>query len=405
MIRRYQQQVLPYREFVALIALMISLVALSIDAVLPALESIGDSLGVTNSNDNQLVIGALFIGMACGQLLFGPLSDSIGRRRSMMMGYCVFFLGSLLALIANDLTTMLISRFLQGFGVSAPRVLSIAIVRDLYAGRSMAKVMSFVMMVFILVPMLAPLFGQLILTLANWRVIFVAIALVGLVSLGWYLLRQGETLAANDQADFTVTRTTSALQFIFTHRVALGYTIASGIMFGPFVFYLSSAQQLFQNIYGLEQWFPLYFAGLSCAFGVSSFTNGKQVMRFGMQVIIRFALKLTTAISLLFVIVAWWFNGLPALWIMTMYMLLTFFCIGLLFGNFNALAMEPLGHIAGMGAAIIGSLSTFISAILAVIIGQQFSETVYPLMISFLLASSVTFLLIQWIESDKSRCR
>jgi len=382
-------------------ALMMSIVALSIDVVLPALDSIGYSLGVTDANDNQLLIGTLFIGMAFGQLLFGPLSDSVGRRRSMMMGYSIFFIGSLLALTANDFDTMLVSRFLQGFGVAAPRVLSTAIVRDLYEGRAMARVMSFVMMIFILVPMLAPMLGQIILSMASWQAIFVVIAFIGLISLGWYLIRQGETLAPEDRADFTAARTIHALKIIFTNRTACGYAMAAGIIFGPFIFYLSSAQQLFQKTYELDQWFPLYFAGLAFVFGLSSYVNGKQVMRFGMHRIVMIALILMSATSSLFIFIAWWFNGLPVLWMTTIYMAMTFFCIGLLFGNLNALAMEPLGQIAGIGAAVIGSLSTFISAALAVIIGQQFDGTVQPLVISFFISGVATLSLVRWIESGK----
>lgn len=384
-----------------MMALMMSIVALSIDALLPALESIGYSMGVSNANDNQLLIGILFIGLAFGQLLFGPLSDSVGRRRSMMMGFLIFFIGSLLALNANDFDTMLISRFLQGFGLAAPRVLSTAIIRDLYEGRAMARVMSFVMMIFVLVPILAPIFGQLILMMANWQTIFVVIALTGMISLGWYILRQGETLAAEDQADFTFARTAHALQVIFSNRAAIGYTIAAGLVFGPFIFYLSSAQQLFQRTYGLGQWFPLHFAGLAIALGLSSFINGKQVMKYGMHRMVRFGLTLMTTTSLLFIFIAWWFNGLPALWVTTVYMLMTFFCIGLLFGNLNALAMEPLGHIAGIGAAVVGSLSTFVSATLAVIIGQQYNDTVHPLAISFTIAGLATLVLMHWIEDRK----
>ena len=317
------------------------------------------------------------------------------------MGYVVFFIGSLLTLVANDFDTLLISRFMQGVGLSAPRVLSVAIVRDLYKGRAMARIMSFVMMIFILVPMLAPLFGQLILNLANWQTIFVVVTLVGLVSLVWYLLRQGETLAAQDQANLSMARITSALNTIFTSRIALGYTIAAGIISGPFMFYLSSAQQLFQQTYQLDQWFALYFAGLAFAFGLSSFINGKQVIRFGMHRIVKLALMLITVTSLLFIFIAWCFNGLPALWITTCYMLVTFFCLGLVFGNVNALAMEPLGHIAGIGAAVVGSLSTFIAAILAVIIGQQFNETVQPMVISFFVAAMATLALTLWIDQGQ----
>lgn len=386
-----------------MMAMMMSLAALSIDAVLPALESIGQSFGVINANDNQLLIGSLFIGMALGQLFFGPLSDSIGRRRSMALGFSVFFVGSMMTLLAGSFEAMLLSRFLQGVGAAAPRAVSMAIVRDLYEGRAMARVMSFIMMIFILVPMLAPVFGQAILWMANWQAIFVVIAMMGMVSLGWYLLRQAETLAQEDRADFTVTRTLGALKIIFTSRVAIGYTIAGGIISGPFIFYLSSAQQLYQNTYQLGQWFPLYFAGLALAFGLSSFFNGRHVMRFGMHRIVRFALGLMAVSSFLFVLVAAWFDGLPALWITTVYMLLTFFCIGLIFGNINALAMQPLGHIAGIGAAIVGSISTFIAVGISIMIGQRFNGTVEPQVISFVIAAPATLMLMWWIARKPDR--
>lgn len=385
-----------------MMALMMSLVALSIDAVLPAMESIGISLGVTNANDNQHLISSLFLGLAIGQLLFGPLSDTVGRRHSMMVGYSVFFTGIILALVANDMNTLLISRFLQGFGLAAPRVVSMAIIRDLYEGRAMARVMSFITMIFILVPMLAPMFGQIILTIANWQAIFIATALIGLISLSWYLLRQSETLAPEDRADFTIESTTHTLKVILSNRVAFGFTIATGLIFGPFIFYLSSAQQLFQNTYELGQLFPLYFAGLALAIGLGSFINGKQVMKSGMRHMVKLSLTLMTSTSLLFIFISWWFNGLPALWITTIYMLFTFLCMGLLFGNLNALAMEPLGHMAGIGAAMVGSLSTLLAAFLAIIIGQQFNGTVYTMVLSFFIAGLANLALIKWIGNEKS---
>lgn len=383
-------------------ALSMSLVALSIDSMLPALDSIGQSLGVENKNDQQLIIGFLFIGMAFGQLLFGPLSDSIGRRRSMLIGYLIFLIGSVMSIMANDINYMLFSRFLQGFGVAAPRVLSTAIIRDQYAGREMAKVMSFVLMMFILVPMLAPMFGQLILNLFNWQSIFIAVMLVAIISLCWYLLRQGETLALENRADFTVKRTRDALSTIFKNRRATGFSVTAGIVSAPFVFYLSSSQQLFQISYELAEWFPLFFAGLSLAFGCSSFVSGKFVMTLGMQKLVTAALKLLALISSLFVVVLVFFNGFPPLWITSIYLFFCFFCLGILFGNLNALAMEPLGHLAGIGAAIVGSLGTFISATLAVLIGLQFDGTVYPLTISFAIASLVSLILIGWIDKEKT---
>lgn len=381
-----------------MMALMMSLVALSIDSILPALDSIGQSMGNTNTNDNQLMVTFLFIGLGIGQLLFGPLSDSIGRRRAMLIGYSIFFIGSVLTITATDYDTMLASRLLQGFGVAAPRVVSTAIVRDLYQGRTMAKVMSFIVMIFILVPMLAPIIGQAILMVFNWQGIFVFTALVGVISLCWYLLRQGETLNVEDRTRFTWLRVKQSLNIIFCDRKVIGYIVASGIISGPFVFYLSSAQQLLQSRYQLGEYFSLYFAGIAFVLGIASFVNGKQVVRHGMLKIATLSLSLLLVMSFLFLLISLYFNGLPPLWITTIYLLVLFFCLGLIFGNLMALAMEHLGSIAGIGAAVVGSTSTLMSVVIAVIIGQQFDGTTYPLAISFLIATMLILGLFKWIN-------
>lgn len=391
---------LPFNEFIAMMALMMSIAALSIDAMLPALDIVGNAFGVSDANDNQAIIGWLFFGMAFGQLLFGPLSDSIGRRGAMFSGFSVFLAGSVLAVFAHDFTTLLLGRFLQGIGAAAPRVLTTAIVRDLYSGRAMARVMSFILMFFILVPMLAPMLGQLILLVLNWQAIFVIIALLALASLLWYMVRQGETLNPEDQVEFTFRGTAQALRTIFNDRSAIGYSLAAGLVFGPFIFYLSSSQQLFQKTYGLGQWFPLYFAGLSFIFGLSSFFNGKQVLEFGMHRIVRFALICLSTSSVIFLIVLYLFDGLPMLWISTVYMLVIFFCIALLFGNLNALAMESLGHIAGIGAAVVGFVSILLASTIAMITRQFYDSTMYPLVISFAMAGVLTLALMRWIGKD-----
>jgi DHA1 family bicyclomycin/chloramphenicol resistance-like MFS transporter len=293
--KNYQKRDLPFTEFIIMMALMMSIVALSIDAILPALSTIASDLGTTDVNKAQHYIVAVFIGLSLGQLLFGPMSDAVGRRGAIAAGYVIFITASIMSMNAMDHDTMIISRFLQGFGIAAPRVVSIAIIRDLHKGRSMARVMSFVMMIFILVPMLAPLFGQLILTLASWQAIFFAIIIVSIVSLAWYLLRQEETLTQEKKRPLSASSLFAALRYVLSNRKSVGYTLAAGFISGPFVFYLSSASHLFADSYQLGDWFPLYFAGLTLAFGVSSFINGKQVMKYGMRVISRIALIAITA--------------------------------------------------------------------------------------------------------------
>lgn len=390
---------LSFREFVAMMALMMSIVALSIDSVLPALGVIGSELAAKNSTDTQLLVVYLFIGLAVGQLFFGPLSDAIGRRRAISIGFVVFFIGTVISLSANDMAGMLVGRFLQGVGLSSPRTVSIAIVRDLYEGRQMASVMSFIMMIFILVPMIAPLLGQLVLAVTNWQGIFLVMLLVGAVALGWYLLRQGETLPVAVRAPFTAGRVLSVVRFMLAERSCLFYILAVGVTNGPFIFYLSSAQQLFEVSYGLGQWFPLYFAGLSFTIGISSFINGKNVVKFGRRNTAKFALLATVIGSTVFSGVSLYYEGLPPLWLSTAYLMAVFLCVGLMSGNLNALAMDNLGHIAGIGSAIVGSLSTLISALFAIVVGYFFNGAIYPLVLAFLVAGIIALGLIYGAEA------
>ena len=401
MLNQYQKQTLPFKEFIGLMAMMMSLVALSIDSILPALESIGTSMGNTNSNDNQLMIAFFMVGLACGQLVFGPWSDSVGRRKAMLVGLSIFFTGSVLAIYSTDYNTILFSRFLQGIGVSAPRVLSMTIIRDLFQGRPMAKVMSFVSMIFVFVPMLAPMMGQAVLTLFNWRAIFIFIGLFGLILLSWYLIRQAETLDPNDRTDFTWHRVKQGLNAVFKNPVVIGYTLASGFIFGPFLFFLSSSPQLFQVKYELAENFPYYFAGISSVLGGAALFNGKKVMKHGMRKMASRALMVLASASCLFACITFYFNGLPPLWLLTVYMVILFVCIGLTSGNLTSLAMQPLGKMAGIGAAITGFLSTLLSVIIAVVIGRFYNETTYPLTLGFMVAAILSLLLFKWIAAKE----
>ncbi len=392
---------LRFGEFVTLTALIISLVALSIDVMLPALQQIGGELGAPRANDAQLVITALFVGLALGQVFFGPLSDSVGRKPAIYAGLLLFIIGCLMSILATDFTVMLAGRVLQGLGAAGPRSVTVALVRDQYEGRAMARVMSLVMAVFIMVPALAPGIGQIILAIAHWRAIFGFMLAVAVVSLVWFALRQPETLAPERRARFSPGRILLAVRETCTSRVAFGYTLASGLIFGAFVGYLNTAQQIFQIQYGLGALFPLYFGALALAIGGASLVNARLVLRHGMRRISAWALGLLTGLSLAFLVLAYAMAGAPPLWGLMAYMSATFFCIGMLFANFNALAMEPLGHIAGVGAAVIGSLTTLISLILGTAIGQAYDGTVLPLIAGFALLGLAAIAVMRWIERGK----
>ena len=390
-----------YGEFVALVALMTSMVALSIDAMLPALTTIGAELGARQANDAQLILSALFLGLALAQMIYGPLSDSVGRKPAIYLGFALFIAGCLLSALATSFNAMLVGRFLQGIGAAGPRIVTIAIVRDQYEGRAMARIMSSVMAVFILVPALAPGLGQIILLVASWRAIFGMFLGVAVIAVVWFALRQPESLLPARRASFSLRRIAGAVREVCAHRVALAYTIAAGLIFGALVGYLTSAAQIFQGQYGLGERFPLYFAVLALAIGLASYVNSRLVMRYGMTLLSGAAVTGLAGLSLGFFGIALAAAGDPPLWSLMAYLVPAFFCMGILFGNFNALAMEPLGHVAGVAASVIGSLTTFISLLLGTLIGRSYDGTVLPLVGGFAILGLAAAALMRWAERGR----
>jgi DHA1 family bicyclomycin/chloramphenicol resistance-like MFS transporter len=389
-----------YGEFVILVSLMMSLAALAIDAMLPSLPQIGSDLNVQNVNDRQLVVSVLFLGLAIGQLFFGPLSDKTGRKPAIYAGFALFIAGALLSVLAINFSMMLLGRLLQGAGISSPRAVTLALVRDRYAGRAMARVMSFVMTVFILVPMLAPTFGQAVLMFSGWRAIFLSFMFMAIVIFIWFALRMPETLAQEKRSSFSLQQIVRAIQAIIKIRIATGYTITAGLISGVFLGYLNSTQQIFQEQYALGASFPLYFAVISLSLGMASLTNARAVMRYGMRFLAGRSLFFIFGLSILALGIALLTAGHPPLWILVLYLMLTFFGIGILFGNLNALAMEPLGHFAGIGAAVVGSLSTLISIVLGTMIGRNYNGTILPLVASIAILAGLSILVMRWTESD-----
>jgi DHA1 family bicyclomycin/chloramphenicol resistance-like MFS transporter len=370
-------------EFIALMAVMTSIIAFSIDAMLPALPQIAADLGVEDVNDRQLVVIVLFIGLALAQIVYGPLSDTIGRKPAAYWGFAIFIAGSLMCVFAGSSEVMLAGRFLQGVGAAGPRIVSLALVRDLYSGRAMARIMSMVMGIFIIVPVIAPSVGQGLLLIGDWRLIFVALLVQGVIGFVWFAWRQKETLREDRRAAFSLRRIFSAFGEACGNPVTLGYTVAAGLVFGAFVGYLASTQQILGELYGLGTLFPLYFGANALAFGAASMLNARLVMKLGMRRLAGGGLAATSALSLAFFIVTLLLGGHPPLWALMGYLLATFFFVGVLFGNFNALAMEPMGHIAGVAAAVVGSLATVISSVLGWMLGQAYDGTVRPMIAGF----------------------
>lgn len=389
-------------EFVPLMALTSGLDALSTDSMLPALPALGHDLGVSG-NDPQLVVGSMFLGMAFGQLAGGPWSDSYGRRPAFIGGLLIYLAGSLLAMVAPDFPVMLAARLLQGFGASIPFVVSTALVRDQYEGAPMARIMSYIGAVFILVPMIAPLAGQGILLVASWRAIFALYIVLGIAAIVWFAARQPETLPSGRRLPLNISHVFNATSEVVRHPVARGYILAGGCLFGAFLGYLNSAQQIFQEGYGMGVYFALLFSLLALSIGVALLLNGTLVERLGMQ---RLSFGATAGLAIcafVFLPVVAADGGLPALPLTMVYLMLSFMCVGVLFGNLNALAMEPLGHIAGIGAALVGFAQTVMGLAIGTIIGRAFDGTVLPLVSGFALFALLG-LLAMW-RAERGRAK
>lgn len=379
-----QKQAASQIEFIALMASLMSVVALAIDALLPALDVIGITIGTQNPADNQLIITMIFLGLGIGPLLFGPVSDAFGRKRIVYIGFLIFLFASFLCVYAESLEIMILGRILQGIGLSAPRTICIAIIRDIYEGDYMARILSFVTVVFLLVPIVAPAAGKFVLDHYEWQGIFyVQLFFSGLVCI-WFWKRQRETLPVEKRIPFTKKLFAQGFKEVIREKSTMGYTLISGLIMGAFMVYLSGSQQIFHEQYNLKEEFPLIFAGLSIAIGLAIFTNGSFVVRFGMEKMVTVALYGFLGISTLFVVL---YSGKanPPIEILMTFFAIQFFAIGFLFGNLRALAMQPMGHIAGMAAAITGFISTLMAIPISTFIGRFIASSVLPVFIGFMI--------------------
>jgi MFS transporter, DHA1 family, multidrug resistance protein len=390
-----------YREFVTLLAVMISITALSIDMMLPALPEIGQDLRVGHANDVQLVVSVLLFGMGIGQLIFGPLSDSFGRKPVIISGFVIYIIGCLLSIFSNRIEVMVVGRMIQGIGTGGPRTAIIALVRDQYGGRAMARIMSVVMAIFIVVPAIAPALGQAVLLTTNWRAIFGVLMIQGIVVLTWFTIRQPETLSRNDRIPFSSRRILDGVRGVCKNRLSMGYTLASGFIAGVLMSYLSSAQQIFQEVYDLGREFPIYMAALALFVGGASYFNSRIVMRFGMRLLSQRAVLLFVALTTIYLAVTYQMDGRTPLWLMMAFFAPSFFCMGILFGNLSAIAMEPLKDMAGIGAAIVGSLSNFISSSLGAIVGRYYDGSTMPLACGFVILGLLTAVAMRWAENPR----
>lgn len=389
-------------EFIIIMASLMSLASLSIDALLPGLNDIANTIGISDAKNNQLLITMIFLGTGFGQLISGPLSDSLGRKPVVYMGYSVFALASLLCIYATSIEMMILGRILQGVGLSAPKTISMAMVRDRFVGDHMARIMSFVTVIFILAPIVAPSFGKLMLDSFGWQSIFTSQIIFGFFVIIWLWKRQPETLIEEKRKKMKLSLFTEGLKEFVKHKQTMVFTFVSGFATAAFMVYLSSSQHIFQVQYGLVEEFPYIFAGIAIVVGLSTFLNGTFVIRFGMlKLVSAFTLALTL-ISLSYVCL-YYGEPNPSLPILLIFFVMMIFCVGFMFGNINALAMQPIGHIAGIGAAIFGFVATIIAVPLATFIGRYIEITAIALFVGFAICGGLSLLLIHYFKWSTKR--
>ncbi|MDX0756492.1 MFS transporter [Sinorhizobium medicae] len=386
-------------EFIVTIAVMTASIALAIDSMLPALPAIGRTLNVANANDTQLVIGVFFLGFGLSQIFFGSLSDTFGRRSVLLAGLALFSLSMFAASWVESIEALLLLRFVQGIGGAAVRITTMAIVRDCFGGREMARVMSYVMIVFMIVPIVAPTLGQLVIAYADWRWIFILIGVVGAALFVWALTRMKESLPREERLPLSVGAVLSGFRTVLTNRITCGYMIGMTLFTAVICAYVVSVQQVFGEVYNLSDWLPIAFAGTAGGIAVANFANGYFVRSFGMRRISHTAMILFTVVAAIGYVLS--LAGTPAFTIsyLLFSLLLMFFAV--IATNFTAISLEPMGHLAGTATAITGFVSTTGGALIGGAVGQLFNGTLQPLFGGYALFGLLTILATLWAENGK----
>ena len=387
---------LPLPEFIAMLAFLFATIAFSIDAMLPALPDIAQDLTPENVNRAQLILTAFVAGMGLGTLFAGPISDAIGRKLAITLGFAIYAAAAVAAMFANSLELLLIARFVQGLGAAGPRIVGLALVRDLYEGREMARITSFVMMIFIIVPALAPSLGQAIIWALGWHGVFASFLLFALIGTLWLNLRQAETLPPERRRPLRARTLISGTREVLSNRQVMLATLTLTLGFAQMFGLLSSAQQLFGETYGKGDSFPLWFAAMALLSGSGTVLNAMFVVKLGMRRIAKWAYIMQTFVSGTMLIL--FLGGLlpealefPAFFF---WAVSVFFMAGVTFGNLNALALQHMGHIAGMAASIIAAISTILAMLIAAPVGLAYDGTALPIITATLICSGLAWFLM-----------
>ncbi|KJZ32654.1 multidrug MFS transporter [Paracoccus sp. S4493] len=392
-----QQQRLPLPEFIAMLAFLFATIAFSIDAMLPALPDIAADLTPDNVNRAQLILTTFVAGMGLGTLFAGPLSDALGRKRTITIGFGIYIAATIAAIYADSLELLLVARFVQGLGAAGPRIVGLALVRDLYEGREMARISSFVMMIFIMIPAVAPTLGAGIIAISDWHGVFLAFIAFALIGALWLNIRQAETLPPAARRPLRIGTLYAAAREVLSDRQVMLATLILTLGFGQMFGLLSSAQQLFGETYGKGENFHLWFAAMALLSGSGTVLNATFVMRFGMRRIAKWAYMMQTIVSglaLTLILSGVLPQGLEFP-VFFFWAVSVFFMAGVTFGNLNALALQRMGHIAGMAASIVAAISTLAAVLIAAPVGLLYNGTAIPAITATLICSGLAWALMR----------
>ena len=380
-----------FYPFILMVAMLMAVVSLPINMLLPAFEDIATDFNIKEKNRIQLSISLLYLGLGVSQLIYGPVSDSIGRKPAIQFGLMLFLVGCIISLCADNLFILIVGQIFQGLGLGAPRALSIALIRDRFSGNEMARAISFIMIIYVFTPIISPALGKSIIINYHWRSVFLSFILFAGGLLLAFRLRMPETLAPDRKRALSLNYVISAVKEVLNQRKSLGYVTILGIYSGMFIAYMNLSQSVFEFQYGLGGQYPLYFAVLASSIGLASFLNGKMVLNTKMTNIVKFVIITETLLSAFFLI-SYNLGHQSLSWFIT-FMFIQLMGYGFLIGNLNALAMQPLGHIAGLGAAVVGAVSTIIAVPIAIMVGNLYQNTSLPLLWGFFIAGIVSIIL------------
>lgn len=390
-------------EFTMMLAMTMALGALAIDMILPAMGDLRETFGLPpDSNDVAAIITFFLLGLSFGQIFWGPLSDVLGRKRILYAGLTLYVIGAIAASLSPTLPLLLASRLVWGFGAAGSQIVARSVIRDTYEGEAMARAMSFIMAVFLLVPIMAPTLGAVVLLVGSWQWIFIVMALFA-VAIALWTLRLPETLAPGDRIPFHAGKLARAGKFVVSNRMTMGFTFAQATIFGLFASYLASSQLFLDDVFGIGEWFPLFFGMLALVMGAVMLVNARLLKRVSLRPLIRASFTLYLVATAVFAMAMIFTRGRPPFALFVITFLPILFAHALLIPNLNAIAMIPMGSVAGTAAAVVGSIATFGGSVIGLTIDRAYNGTLVPFGIAAATTGVIAFGFMKWADGNYER--